>query len=232
LTNAAFSYDLVIFDLDGTLTDSKLGITRSVQHALSHFGITVDNLDDLTHFIGPPLRDSFIEAFQFDDEQVVTATRVYRERYSTVGLLENEMFPLTPALLEAVGDTGATLAVASTKGEPYVHRILQHFGLDHHFAVMGGASLDHRIQTKADVISRVLADLPAPVDPRRTIMIGDREHDIHGARHHGIETISVRYGYAKPGELEAAGPLAIAETMEELASILGVTLAPTAPQRA
>jgi phosphoglycolate phosphatase len=232
LTVAEFPYDLVIFDLDGTLTDSKLGITRSVQHALSHFGIAVDNLDDLTHFIGPPLRESFVEAFQFDDEQIVTATRVYRERYSTVGLLENDMFPLAPALLEAVGNTGATLAVASTKGEPYVHRILQHFGLDHHFAVMGGASLDHTILTKAEVIGRVLADLPAPVDPRRTIMIGDREHDIHGARHHGIETISVRYGYAKPGELEAAGPFAIADTMEDLASILGVTLAPTAPQGA
>lgn len=229
LTVSGFPFDLVIFDLDGTLTDSKLGITRSVQHALSHFGITVENLDDLTHFIGPPLRESFSDAYRFDDEQIVTATQVYRERYSTVGLLENELFPLTPALLEAVGKTGATLAVASTKGEPYVHRILQHFGLDHHFAVMGGASLDHTILTKAEVINRVLADLPAPFNPRRSIMIGDREHDIHGARHHGIETISVRYGYAKPGELEAAGPLAIAETMQDLAVILGVTLTPTTP---
>lgn len=226
MTDSAFSYDLVIFDLDGTLTDSKLGITRSVQHALSHFGIAVENLDDLTHFIGPPLRDSFTETFGFDDEQILTATTVYRERYSTVGLLENEMFPLTPALLEAVSGTGATLAVASTKGEPYVHRILQHFGLDHYFAVMGGASLDHVVGTKAQVIARVLADLPSPLHPARTIMIGDREHDIHGARHHGIETVSVRYGYARPGELEAAGPLAIAESMEDLAAILGLSLSP------
>jgi phosphoglycolate phosphatase len=229
VTDSGYPYDLIIFDLDGTLTDSRLGITRSVQHALAHFGIPVENLDDLTHFIGPPLRDSFAEAYGFDDAQVVAATQVYRERYGTIGLLENDLFPLTPALLQAASDTGATLAVASTKAEPYVHRILQHFGLDHHFAVMGGASLDHTILTKAEVISRVLAALPAPVDPHRAIMIGDREHDIHGARHHGIETISVRYGYAKPGELEAAGPFAIAETMEDLAAILGLTLTPVAP---
>ena len=228
MTDPGYPYDLIVFDLDGTLTDSKLGITRSVQHALAHFGIAVDNLDDLTHFIGPPLRDSFTEAFGFDDAQIVTATQVYRERYGTVGLLENEVFPLTPGLLQAASSTGATLVVASTKSEPSVHRILQHFGLDHHFAVMGGASLDHAVHSKAEVIARVLADLSAPVDPHRTIMIGDREHDIFGARHHGIETISVRYGYAKPGELEAAGPFAIAETMADLAEILGLTLAPVA----
>jgi phosphoglycolate phosphatase len=231
VTDPGFSYDLIIFDLDGTLTDSHLGITRSVQHALSHFGIAVENLDDLTHFIGPPLRDSFAEAYGFDDAQIITATQVYRERYATVGLLENEVFPLTPALLQAASDTGATLAVASTKAEPYVHRILQHFGLDEHFAVMGGASLDHTIHTKADVIGRVLAELPNPMDPVRTIMIGDREHDVFGARHHGIETIAVGYGYARPGELEAANPLAIAETMEDLAAILGLTLVPLGASR-
>lgn len=227
MTDSGYPYDLIIFDLDGTLTASHLGITRSVQHALSHFGITVENLDDLRHFIGPPLRDSFAEIYGFDDEQANRATQIYRERYGTVGLLENELFPHTSTLLEAARATGATLTIASTKGEPYVHRILQHFGLDHHFAVMGGASLDHRIRSKADVISRVLAELPAPMDPERTIMIGDREHDVLGARHHGIETISVRYGYAQPGELEAAQPLAIADTMEDLAAILGLTLAPT-----
>lgn len=229
MTDSEYPYDLIIFDLDGTLTDSQVGITRSVQHALAHFGIAVDNLDDLTHFIGPPLRDSFTEAFGFDDAQIVTATRVYRERYGAVGLLENEVFPLTPSLLHAASETGATLVVASTKSEPYVHRILEHFGLDHHFAVMGGASPDQGIHSKADVIARVLSELRAPMDPRRTIMIGDREHDVFGARHHGIETISVRYGYARPGELEAAGPRAIAESMEDLATILGLTLAPAGP---
>lgn len=229
MSDSRFPYDLVIFDLDGTLTDSKVGITRSVQHALAHFGIAVENLDDLTHFIGPPLRDSFLEAYGFDDEQILTATRVYRDRYATVGLLENDMFPLAPTLLQAVAATGATLAVASTKAEPYVHRILEHFRLDHYFAVMGGASLDHTIGTKAQVIGRVLEALPAPVDPSRTIMIGDREHDIHGARHHGIETIAVRYGYARPGELEAAEPRAIAETMEDIATLLGLTFAPVVP---
>jgi phosphoglycolate phosphatase len=226
VTDSSYPYDLIIFDLDGTITDSHLGITRSVQHALSHFGIAVENLDDLRHFIGPPLRDSFAEAYGFDDAQIVTATRVYRDRYATVGLLENEVFPLTAKLLQAASDTGATLAVASTKAEPYVHRILQHFGLDHHFAVMGGATLDHTIHSKADVIARVLAELPTPMDPSRTIMIGDREHDVFGARHHGIETIAVRYGYAKPGELEAARPYAIADTMEDLATILGLRLTP------
>lgn len=226
MTDPGYPYDLIVFDLDGTLTDSHLGITRSVQHALSHFGIPVENLSDLTHFIGPPLGDSFTEAFGFDDNQILTATQLFRERYDTVGLLENELFPNTPELLRAASATDATLVVASTKREPNVHRILQHFGLDHHFTVMGGANPDQGIYTKAEVIARVLAELPTPVDPGRTIMVGDREHDIFGARHHGIETISVRYGYARPGELEAAEPYAIAETMEDLAAILGLTLAP------
>ena len=230
MTDIGYPYDLMIFDLDGTLTESHLGITRSVQHALSHFGIAVDDLDELRHFIGPPLRESFAEAYGFDDDQILQAVQVYRERYGTVGLLENELFPLTPALLDAASTTGATLTVASTKGEHYVHRILQHFGLDHYFAVMGGANPDGAIHSKADVIARVLAELPAPVDPARTIMIGDREHDVFGARHHGIETISVRYGYASPGELEAAKPLAIADTMEDLAEILGLTLPAGRPQ--
>ncbi|MCA9862333.1 MAG: HAD hydrolase-like protein [Thermomicrobiales bacterium] len=226
MTDSGFPYDLMIFDLDGTLTDSHLGITRSVQHALSHVGIAVENLADLTHFIGPPLRDSFVETYGFNDDQVITATRVYRERYGAVGWLENEVFPLTSCLLQAASASGATLAVASTKGEHHVQRILQHFGLDHHFAVMGGASPDHGVYTKADVIARVMRDLPAPMNPRRTIMIGDREHDVFGARHHGIATISVRYGYARPGELEAAGPFAIADSMEDLAGILGLSLPP------
>lgn len=228
MTDSGYPYDLIIFDLDGTLTDSKLGITRSVEHALSHFGIAVENLDDLTHFIGPPLRDSFVEAYGFDDAQIVTASQVYRERYGAVGWLENEVFPRTAGLLQAASDTGATLVVASTKSEHNVHRILQHFGLDHHFTVMGGASPDKGIHSKADVIARVLDELPGANDPGRTIMIGDREHDVFGARHHGIETISVRYGYARPGELEAAGPNAIVETMEDLAAVLGLTLTPAA----
>lgn len=230
MTSPEFPYELVIFDLDGTLTDSKAGITRSVQHALAHLGITVENLDDLTHFIGPPLRDSFAEAYGLDDDQILAATQVYRERYGRVGLLENELFPQTAALLASVTDTGATLTVASTKGEVYVHRILRHFGLDHHFTIMGGADHDRGRHTKAQVIERVLTGLGAQPDPARTIMIGDREHDIHGARHHGIDTISVRYGYAKPGELEAARPRTIVDTMDDLAALLGLSLEP-APAR-
>ncbi|MCA9877497.1 MAG: HAD hydrolase-like protein [Thermomicrobiales bacterium] len=228
MTSPEFPYDLVIFDLDGTLTDSKEGITRSVQHALAHLGIAVENLDDLTHFIGPPLRDSFAETYGLDDGQILTATQIYRERYGRVGLLENELFPQTSALLAAVAGTGATLTVASTKGEVYVHRILRHFRLDHHFSVMGGADPDSGRHTKAHVIERVLTGLGARPDPARTIMIGDREHDTNGARYHGIDTISVRYGYAKPGELEAAGPRTIVDTMDDLAALLGLSLAPTA----
>ncbi|MFT4038177.1 MAG: HAD hydrolase-like protein [Thermomicrobiales bacterium] len=228
MTDSNRRYDLVIFDLDGTLTDSHVGIARSVQHALAQFDIVVDDLDAMRPFVGPPLRDTFAGHYGFDPDQTVRAVAAYRERYGTVGLLENEMFPQTPALLQAVADTGATLVVASTKGEPFVHRILEHFALDHFFAVMGGASFDDAISTKADVISRVLRDLPEVPPPDRIIMVGDREHDIEGARELGIETISVRFGYAAPGELEAHAPLAIASTHDELAALLGVSLAPVA----
>lgn len=215
-------FDLVLFDLDGTLTDSQLGITRSAQHALAHFGVTIADPAELTSFVGPPLHETFSRAFGLSEEDAFTAIEVYRDRYGRIGYLENEVYPGIPELLCALADAGITLAVASSKAELYVERILEHFGLHAHFTVIGGSNLDHSRTDKGEVIAHVLAQLPPGFTRERTVMVGDREHDIFGARSHGIATISVRHGYAPDGELAAANPLAIAESVAELAALLGV----------
>lgn len=215
-------FDLVLFDLDGTLTDSQLGITRSAQHALAHFGVEIADPGELTAFVGPPLHETFSRVFGLSAPDAFAAIEVYRERYGEIGYLENEVYPGIPELLRDLADAGVTLAVASSKATLYVERILTHFGLDGHFAVMGGSNLDHSRTDKAEVIAHVLEQLPAGIPRERTVMVGDREHDIIGARSHGIATISVRHGYAPDGELAAANPLAIAESVTELAALLGV----------
>ncbi|MCC7023372.1 MAG: HAD family hydrolase [Thermomicrobiales bacterium] len=212
-------YDLILFDLDGTLTDSAPGITRSVQFALARFGIAVADPEELTPFVGPPLAESFRRYYGFDDDQARQAIAAYRERFATVGLFENAVYSGIPELLAALRETGVTLAIASSKPEPYVIQILEHFGLAGHFAAVAGSNLDLSRVAKAGVIAHALATLPA-VDTGRIVMVGDREHDVIGARTHGIATIAAGYGYGTRQELAAANPLAIAESVAALGEIL------------
>lgn len=209
----------ILFDLDGTLTDSKPGITRCVQHALAEMGIVVDDLDVLTPFVGPPLRESFARYYGFDDAQSQRAIASYRERFANVGLYENAVYPGVPELLDSLQGAGMTLAIASAKPAPFVEQILEHFALSSYFAVIAGASLDHTRATKDAVIAHALREL-APEPAHRLLMVGDREHDIHGARAHGIETVAVGYGYGTREELTAAAPLAIVDSVPELAEWL------------
>jgi phosphoglycolate phosphatase len=206
---------IILFDLDGTLTDSKPGITRCVQHALAEMGITVDDPDVLTPFVGPPLRESFARYYGFDDEQSQRAIACYRERFSSVGLFENAVYPGVPELLDSLRAMGMTLAIASAKPAPFVAQILDHFSLSPYFAVVSGASLDHTRVSKEEVIAHALQEL-APKPSHRLLMVGDREHDIHGARAHGIGTVAVGYGYGTREELSAAAPLAIVDSVAEL----------------
>lgn len=215
-------FETVLFDLDGTLTDSKPGITRCVQFALAEFGIVVDDADELTPFVGPPLAESFRRYYGFDAEQSRQAIAIYRERFATVGLFENAVYPGVPEMLERLRLAGARLAIASSKPTIFVERILEHFGLAPYFAAVAGSNLDHTRVAKDEVIAHALSTLP-PVDTRRAVMVGDREHDILGARVHGIGTISAGYGYGTPEELRAAAPLAIADTVEELTDLLLAT---------
>jgi phosphoglycolate phosphatase len=214
-------YRLVLFDLDGTLTDPKPGITRCVAFALERFGIAVADPDDLVPFIGPPLADSFARFYGFGDEDCRRAIAAYRERFADVGLYENAVYPGIPEVLDGLRAAGALLAVASSKPTVYVERILAHFGLRDRFAAVAGSTLDLARTAKHEVIAHLRDEHPA-LPWERAVMVGDREHDVFGARAHGLPAIAVGYGYGPPAELRAAAPIAIAPSVDALARLLGV----------
>jgi len=204
--------EYLLFDLDGTLTDPKEGITKSVQYSLRHFRIEVENLDDLCCFIGPPLKDSFMEYYGFSEEQAKKAIDIYREYFSKKGLYENKAYEGVLDVLQALLKAGKKLYVASSKPEVFVRMILKHFELDSCFLFMGGADMDETRVKKADVIRYVLKD--------KAVMIGDRKHDVLGAKETGIASVGVLYGYGSRQELTEAGADVLAETIFELQNLL------------
>lgn len=236
-------YQYILFDLDGTLTDPKIGITSCVQYALHKLGIEEPDLDKLEPFIGPPLTDSFREFYGFDDETVRQAVIYYRERFSTVGLFENEMYPGMAQMLAHLKQAGRRLAVASSKPAVFVRQILEHFGICSYFDVVVGSELDGMRVKKEEVVEEALRQLlcdegrintdaaggltvqeavkAVHMDARRDIvMVGDRKYDIEGAKAYHIASIGVAYGYAACGELEEAGADVIVETVAELERVL------------
>lgn len=218
--NTAFQY--LLFDLDGTLTDPKLGITTCAQYALRHFGIEEPDLDKLEPFIGPPLSDSFQEFYGFDEKQTQEAIKVFRERFSTVGLYENEIYPGISEMLARLKDAGKKLAVASSKATVFITKILQHFGIEQYFDVIVGSELDGTRSRKDEVIEEALRQLchEDKMNYDMTVMIGDRKFDILGAQAFGLTSIGVSFGYAQPGELEAAHADYIVGTVSELGRLL------------
>lgn len=214
--------EYLLFDLDGTLTDPKEGICKSVEYALNHFGITVNSLDELEPFIGPPLNQSFSEFYGFDEEKSKEAVKVYRERYSTVGLLENEIYPGIKELLSKLSESGKKLAVASSKPEVFVEKILKYFEIDSYFSVVVGSGLDGSLNSKEEVVEEALRQLGVLEHEElkaKTAMIGDRKFDIAGAKAYGLTSIGVSFGYAPEGELEAANADFIVDTVKELFEI-------------
>ena len=216
---AARHYGFILFDLDGTLTDPKPGITRAVAHALARYGISVANLDTLTPFIGPPLHHSFMGYYGFDDAQAREAVSYYREYFAEIGLYENAVYPGIPDLLERLQASGRRLIVATSKPTVYARRILDHFQLAAYFTQVVGSELDLSRTDKAQIIADILAEYPS-VAREAAVMVGDREHDIIGARAHDLDAIGVTYGYGSLAELRAAGASAIAESVAELADLL------------
>ncbi|ABZ83008.1 haloacid dehalogenase-like hydrolase [Heliomicrobium modesticaldum Ice1] len=212
-------YELILFDLDGTLTDPKTGITKSVQYALSKYGIIVEDLDSLIPFIGPPLIESFQRFYGFDESQARRAVDFYREYFSVTGLYENALFPGIPELLARLSAAGKRLAVATSKPTCFAEQILRHFGIDCYFDHIVGSNLDGTRCAKSEVVAAALALFPR-VDRRRVIMVGDREHDIIGAKANGIASMAVSYGYGSLEELEAAGPGQIAGSVEVIEPLL------------
>ena len=205
----------ILFDLDGTLTDPKEGITTCVQYALASFGIEEPDLDKLEPFIGPPLKDSFMKFYDFPEEQASEAIDRYREYYTSGGMFENAVYEGIPQLLQSLKDAGKILYVATSKPEEFSKQILEHFGLAGYFDYVAGASMDERRVKKGDVI-RYLMDTMGVFDTEQMVLVGDREHDVLGAKENGIDCVGVLFGYGSREELEQAGAYGIVESVEEL----------------
>lgn len=211
----------ILFDLDGTLTDPKVGICTCVQHALKAFGIEEPDLDKLEPFIGPPLKDSFMQFYGFSEEDAEAAIKVYRERFSTVGKFENEVYEGIPGMLRALKDYGYQLAVASSKPECFVKDILKHFRIAEYFDVVVGSELDGSRVEKSEVIHEALNRLfhYRAFQKQKVVMVGDRKFDVEGAKNIGVTSVAVAYGYGPMEELEAATPDYIAGTVAELRAL-------------
>jgi len=212
---------LVLFDLDGTLTDSALGIVNCVRYALDDMGIPHPDDATMRTFLGPPLAVTFAEHFGMTRAQIDHAVAKYRERYHDVGLFENDVYDGIPSLLDRL-DGVATMAVATSKPTYSATRILEHFELASHFAFIGGSDLDGIRHDKAAVIAHTLAELEAlgVATGSDVVMVGDREHDVHGARAHGIDTIGVLWGYGDTAELLDAGAIRLAQSPADLLEVL------------
>jgi phosphoglycolate phosphatase len=209
----------VLFDLDGTLTDPKLGITRSVQYALRKHGIDPPDADALEPFIGPPLEQSFRLTFGFDAAKARRAVEDYREYFALHGLYENEVYAGIPALLRDLRAANVRIGLATSKPTVFAQRILDHFDLAKHFDLVVGSFLDGQRVEKSEVVAHALAGV-ADIRPERVVMVGDRMHDVHGARENGIDAIAVTYGYGSHEELSAAEPMSLATSVDELRLLL------------
>ena len=208
----------VFFDLDGTLTDSGPGITASVAYALEKLGVEPPEREALRCFIGPPLLQSFARFCGFDEAKCREAVRLYREYFTAGGMFENSVYPGIPEALARLRDAGLRLAVATSKPELFSRQIIAHFGLEGCFEAVCGAAMDESRTEKADVLRYALDTLGAA--PGDSLMVGDREHDVLGAKALGIPCLGVLWGYGSREELNSAGPFALAATPAEMAELI------------
>ena len=208
----------LLIDLDGTLTDPKQGIVNCIHHALGELGQLPPVDDDLLWCIGPPLRASFEHLLEGTGEDAEHAVTIYRERFSTIGLLENDVYEGVTDLLSAQAAAGKRQFIASTKPHVYIHPILEHFNLQHHFERIYGSELDGTRAVKTDLLHYIFAELD--LDPAETAMIGDRVHDMDAAKAVGVTSIWVDYGYGDEAEREQAEPDHICSSVAELGALL------------
>jgi phosphoglycolate phosphatase len=213
------AHQVLLFDLDGTLTDPKSGITKSIQYALAQFDVDETDLATLTSFIGPPLTESFQKYYGFDAVQAEQALLFYREYFTNGGMYDNAVYPGIINLLTALTAQEKRLLVATSKPTVFAEQILAHFQLDTYFEQIIGSNLDGTRTTKTEIIAYTLATVPT-IARSATIMIGDRKHDICGARDNGLPSIAVGYGYGTLDELVAATPTYLVPTVEQLAKLL------------
>ncbi|MGO4293135.1 HAD family hydrolase [Chitinophaga sp. RAB17] len=209
-------YNNVLFDLDGTLTDPKTGITKSVQYALAKAGIIEPDLSRLLPFIGPPLQQSFMEYYSFTEAQAWDAVNAYREYFRITGIYENERYEGIPEMLSGLLSQGRRLFVATSKPQIFADVVIRHFNLDPYFTAVYGSELDGTRADKGELIKYLLTKENLATE--HTVMIGDRKHDIIGAQKNNIAAIGVGYGYGTTEELNAAAPDFIFNTVAELAA--------------
>lgn len=216
--NKSARYDVILFDLDGTLTDPKVGITRSIQHALSKLGMPEESEDRLVSFIGPSLFLSFQEHYSMDEDRARQAIEFYREYYSETGIYENSVYPGIPDLLKELRRAGKRIILATMKPTEFAEKVLGHFGLRGYFDHVVGPDLETQGLTKTEIIRKALTQLN-DVPKKRIVMVGDRAHDIVGAQENGIDSIAVSYGYGTMEELQNAGPTHVANSVEDLSAL-------------
>jgi len=208
----------ILFDLDGTLTDPKEGIVNSILYALDKLGIQEKHIKELDAFIGPPLRDSFKNRYNLSDELADKAMVLYREYFSEKGLYENEVYPGIEGLLEFLYSHKYRLFVATSKPTIYADRILRHFNLDKYFVEIVGSNIDNTRTDKTEVISHVV--FVHHLQTHKSVMIGDRKHDIIGAKNNSMRSIAVTYGYGSIEEIALIQPDFVAYNCNEIKSII------------
>jgi phosphoglycolate phosphatase len=209
----------ILFDLDGTLTDPSEGIVNCIIHSLKKLNRPIPSREKLATWIGPPLRENFANFLATEDPEVIeNAVTIFRDRFSDVGLFENQVYDGIPELLETLRSSGKTLYIVTGKPEPYAKRILSHFQMATCFQSIYGAHLDGTFDDKSELLGHVL--VKEGIEPDKCIMIGDRKHDIQAATRHDIATIGVTYGFGTEHELKTAGADTIVHSPEQLLSIL------------
>jgi len=212
-------YTTVLFDLDGTITDSGAGILNSVTYALKKYNIIIEDRAELNKFVGPPLQDSFINFCGFSVEESARAVEYYREYYREKGIYENELYGGVAAMLEELSEAGKKIILATSKPEVFAAEILRYFQIDKYFDFIGGATMDGVRSRKADVIAYALNQCNV-TDLSSAVMVGDREQDIFGAKEIGLDSIGILYGYGDRAELQSAGATYIAETVDSIMELV------------
>ncbi|MCP1648532.1 HAD family hydrolase [Pseudomonas sp. GD04087] len=207
-------YQNILFDLDGTLTDPREGITRSIQYALAQLGIDEPDLRQLEHFIGPPLLQCFMSSYDFDEARAWEAVNHYRVRFKDTGLYENKVFDGVGELLQLLGGQGRTLYICTSKPTVFAAEIARHFDFAKHFKVIYGSELDGTRTNKVELIEHLLGI--EKLDLAQTLMIGDRKHDLIGAHRNGLSAAGVGYGFGSREELMAESPAHYFASMDEL----------------
>ena len=212
-------FQYILFDLDGTLTDSGEGITKAVQYALKYFGIEVDDLNELKKFVGPPLRDSYKNFYDFDDEKAELGIKKFREYYTDTGIYENSVYDGVEETLKSLKNSGKTLIIATSKPEAHANIVLDHFDLSKYFDFICGADFEETRVKKGDVIKYAIESAGIE-DLSKVIMVGDREHDIIGAKENKIKSIGVLYGYGDVLELTQARADFVVEKPQDIIDIV------------